>query len=228
MVSTIRKEKRSSKLNLLMLVVMTMCCCLLYGRYARIRSVEPQNKNVLNFDSFEPGVFVPKLDNISINSLRYALEKHSDKNKTIFVALVDYGFIDVALNLYLTSFKRLAIANYLFVAMNEKCCVILRSRKINCLHYMREFEDGQNASKFGSKAYNIKTNFKIKLVLDVMQLGYNPFLVDLDIVFFANPLYIVLPLADKHDLVVMDDGRNKWNTGFYFCHATKKSYRIFR
>ena len=186
MVLTIRKEKRSPKLNLLVLLVMTMLCCLLYGRYARNTSVGPPNKNVLNFDSLQPNVFVPTLDNISINSFRYSLENHSDKNNNIFVALVDYGFVDVAINLYLTSFKRLSIANYLFVALNTKCCDILRSRKIDCVHYTREFEDGNSASRFGSTAYNVKTNFKIKLVLDVMQLGFNPFLVDLDIVFFAN------------------------------------------
>ena len=185
------RENRSPKTNLVLLVIIATVCCsclVLYDQFGSIATpAKPQHKNMLKFDSSEQlSIFVPNAENVSVNTLLYTLEKHSDKNKTIFVSLVDYAFVDVAINLYLTSFKRLSIANYLFVALNTKCCDILRSRKIDCVHYTREFEDGNSASRFGSTAYNVKTNFKIKLVLDVMQLGFNPFLVDLDIVFFAN------------------------------------------
>ena len=83
------------------------------------------------------------------------------------------------------------------------------------------------ASHYNSEAYNIKTKLKIKIVSDSLKLGFSPFLVDLDVVFTSNPLNIVLPLVDKHDLIVQDNGRNKWNTGFYFGKATPKLTNFF-
>ena len=192
------------------------------------RSRPTQSKSDLyQGPSTEDGVFLPKFELFSLDSLRYALEQLADVNKAIYVALVDSAFADVATNLYLTSFGRLNITNYLFVAMNAKCCEVLSSRGINCLHYIPEFKDGQSASVYQSAGFNVKTNFRAKIVLDSLKLGFSPFLIDLDIVFISNPLDIVLPLADKHDLIVQDDGGHRWNTGFYFGKPAPKLIRFF-
>ena len=76
----------------------------------------------------EHGVALSKFEPFSLDSLRYALEQFADASKAIYVALVDSAFADVATNLYLTSFKRLNITNYLFVAMNAECCEIISSK----------------------------------------------------------------------------------------------------
>ena len=179
-------------------------------------------------DSYkEQSNFLPTLEPFSLDALRYSLEKFADVNKTIFITLVDNAYVDVALNLYLTSFKRLAIENYLFIAMNAKCCDVLNSRGINCLHYIPEYSHGQNASVYNSGAFNIKTNLKAKPVLDSLKLGFSPFLIDLDVVFISNPLDIVLPLADKHDLIVQDNRNHNLNSGFYFGKSTPKLIEYF-
>ena len=211
-----RRRKAYTKVYLALVVMTTLSCYLLMRPSSTAH--ELTEHSVLK---------LPKFDPLSLDSLRYSLQRLADANKVIYVSLVDDAFVDVAMNLYLTSFKRLAIDNYLFVAMNAKCCAVLSSRGINCLQYLPEFKDGQKSSNYGHAAFNIKTNFRAKIVLDALRLGFNPFLVDLDIVFISNPLEIVLPLADKYDIIVQNDGDKKLNGGFYFGKPTPKLINFF-
>ena len=140
---------------------------------------------------------------------------------------MDFAYADVATNLYLTSFKRLNITNYLFIALNKKCCDVLHARGIHCMNYFPEFADGLEASAVGSASYNNKVNKKAVIALESLKLGFNPFLVDLDIVFFSDPGKIAYSLGKTHDLVVQDDSNGLFNTGFYYTRSTPKTIDLF-
>ena len=142
------------KVFLAVAVLTVLACTLLQSRLSK-RLNRISRERLLTKHSG----FLQQLDRISPDLLQQALVRLADANKVIYVALVDDAFVDVATNLYLTSFKRLAIANYLFVSMNAQCCEVLSSRGINCLHYITEYSSGQTASVYGNVIFNVKTNF---------------------------------------------------------------------
>ena len=148
-------------------------------------------------------------------------------NRNIYLAIVDFAYADYATNLYLTSFKRLSIENYLFVALDEKCCEVLDARGINCLHHFQNFSIGLTRSQVKTPSFNLKTNTRARIVLDALKLGYNPFLVDFDIVFISDPGPIVYELGAKHELVIQDDGGGRFNTGFYYARPSRNIIDFF-
>ena len=166
-------------------------------------------------------------DQFSITVLEKSIKSLADSNRNIYIAIVDYAYADVATNLYLTSFKRLSITNYLFISLNAKGCDVLDARGINCFHYIGEFKEGLTSSTCRTKGFHIKTNQRARIVLDSLRLGYNPFLVDLDIVFLTDPGPIVYPLGEQHDLVIQDDANGLINTGFYYARPTPLSLEFF-
>ena len=224
----IQQLRTVAKLHLALAVATLLLLYLLQDQTSPVVKRSTPKKDSFKCPLTERGVALSKFEPFSLDSLRYALEQFADTSKSIYVALVDSAFADVATNLYLTSFKRLNTTNYLFVAMNAECCDVLSSRGINCLHYIPEFKEGRNASVVNSKEFNIKTSFRAKIVLDSLKLCFSPFLIDLDIMFISNPLETVLPLADKYDLIVQDDIGHRWNTGFYFGKPTSKLFNFSR
>jgi hypothetical protein len=50
---------------------------------------------------------------------------------------VDLGFLDMSMNLYLSSFKPLGIENYLFMALDSDVCDVMSARNINCYPYYK-------------------------------------------------------------------------------------------
>ena len=167
-----------------------------------------------------------KLPKLSSMTLQNAISSISDQNRNIYVSMVDYGFLDVAINLYLTSFKRLGIKNYLFVALNQRCCDVLDARNINCVRYFSEYEAGLTASNYGTKTYKKKTHFKSKLVLELLKLGFNPFFLDADIVLIKNIGSTVFKLGQRFDMVAQRDV-SAMNTGFYYGKSTAKLVDLF-
>ena len=95
----------------------------------------------------------------SLHCLQYSLQKFSDKHKNILISYVDYGYIDLAYNLFMTSYDRLSIVNYLFISSDNTTCNSLLSHGIHCLHYISDVMDGSSASQYRSTSFNLKSNF---------------------------------------------------------------------
>ena len=127
-----------------------LSCYLLQHQTTRVQTFTWQRRSISTAHKLilHSALNLPKFDPLSLDSLRYDLARLADVNKVVYVALVDDAFTDMAMNLYLTSFKRFDIKNYLFVAMDSKCCLVLSSKGVNCLHYISEYSDGQNASVY--------------------------------------------------------------------------------
>ena len=81
-------------------------------------------------------------------------------------------------------------------------------------------------SVYGTNTYNKKTHFKPKIVLELLKLGFNPILVDADIVFLKNISSIFFKLGQRFDLVAQKDVKTM-NTGFYYGLSTAKLVKLF-
>ena len=67
-----------------------------------------------------------------------ALRSHAAPNHFIILALVDSAFADMAVNLYLTSFKPHGITNFLFVGAGKLACDFLRKHSLPCFTYTED------------------------------------------------------------------------------------------
>ena len=75
---------------------------------------------------------------------------------------------------------------------------------IECFTHFND-TDGATASEYRSKSFIRKSLLKTKLILQAMEFGLNVLIVDLDIVFFRNPLPVVSSGLKQFDLTIQSD-----------------------
>ena len=132
-------------------------------------------------------------------------------NNVMILAVTDLGYIEMAHNLYESSFKRFNLENYLFVCSHEKAEEYLLSRNIHAISLWNDSLSTRE-SLYSEKGYRNKTNFKTDSVYKSLLLGYTTLLVDVDVVFLRNPLPYLLNLSREYDLIIQD-GYNTLNSG---------------
>ncbi|KAK2140742.1 hypothetical protein LSH36_1262g00010 [Paralvinella palmiformis] len=143
-------------------------------------------------------------------------------DNTIVLSSVDSGYLDMAVNLYLTSFKRFKIENYLFVGSDPDICNALANFSIACFDYIHD-SDGSTVSGYFSEAFKRKTHLKTKIILEALMLGLKVLITDVDIVFFTNPLPLFT--CTTCDMEISSDVVER-NSGFYFARPTSASIRL--
>ena len=146
-----------------------------------------------------------------------ALSHRANKNNVIILISTDFGFINQALNLYITSLRKFNITNFLYVTSDKAASSLLDQHNIpNYLIF--EDRDGKRASKYRTKSYTRKTHIKTKIILQALKHGFTVLIVDADIVFLKNPLPFFS--CSDCDIQMQWDGF-EGNTGFYLVRPTK-------
>ncbi|KAK2154319.1 hypothetical protein LSH36_271g06021 [Paralvinella palmiformis] len=143
-------------------------------------------------------------------------------DNTIVLSSVDSGYLDMAVNLYLTSLKRFNVENYLFVGSDPDICNKLANFSIACFDYIHD-PDGSTASGYFSEAFKRKTHLKTKIILEALMLGLKVLITDVDIVFFTNPLPLFT--CTRCDIEISSDVI-EGNSGFYFARPTAASIKL--
>ena len=144
-------------------------------------------------------------------------------NNTLIISIVDSAYIEMALNLWETSFVKFGITNYLFICMDKEVKSLLPPGADDCF-VATEDKDGERASPYGSAAFNRKVMVKTKISLDLLYLGYHIIVVDLDIVFLQNPLPHLV--CNDCDLVIEDNNQGELNSGFYMIKPTSAAKEL--
>ena len=130
------------------------------------------------------------------------LKSKADSKNVIMLAFVDFAFIEMAINLYEYSLKKLNIKNYIFVCSDQDAYKALQRRGINAFLYPHII-DSNIPAVFGSDEFKLKVRIKHKVLTAAVMLGFKTLLTDVDVVFFTNP---IPRLANRHnDLVIQDD-----------------------
>ena len=122
----------------------------------------------------------------------------------IVLSVTDLGFVEMAENLYESSFKRFNIDNYLFVCSHEKAEQYLVSRNIHAVSLWNDSHSVAESS-WGGKNYITKTSYKTESVYRSLCLGYTTFLVDVDIVFLQNPLPYMMQFSEEYDIIIQNE-----------------------
>ena len=155
-----------------------------------------------------------------------AMKAYANAQKVIVLSLMDSGTVDMAANLYLTSYHKFNITNYLFISSDSKSCPTLSSEypAIHCVQYVND-TNGLTASSFGTKAFVRKTHYKTQAILEAVRLGFSVLLVDIDIVMFKNP-FPYLDQCPQCDLQIQWD-HNMVCSGFFYIRSTQWGRYIF-
>ena len=161
--------------------------------------------------------------------LKSALLKYaSPVSAAIFLSPADYGFREMALNLYKTSYDRFKLTNHLFVSMGNKLCEYLKMHGANCVQYLgADVGNATTASEYGTDDFKRKVHTKADIIMVALMLHIRVVLVDCDIVFLRDPL----PYMDCYDcdLVIGTAGvESVVNPGFYSINPTPNSEKLLR
>ena len=115
------------------------------------------------------------------------LSRRASSDKFIIIAMADYAFRDMAMNLYETSFKKHNIENFLFIANGRRLCDYMDERLIPCFVYTNN-NDSDVSSKYGTLGFKQKMNIRTDMILDALRAGFTVLHTDVDVVFLKNPL----------------------------------------
>ena len=125
------------------------------------------------------------------------LGKKANKERIIFLISVDGGYVDMALNLYETSFQKLNIPNFLFICSDNEAESALKHHGIDCFLFEQEGKNSK-ASVYMSREFVRKTHIKTKIILGALSLGYTIFITGLLFVSHKKTYYsIAFTFAQK-------------------------------
>ncbi|KAL6969410.1 hypothetical protein U1Q18_029123 [Sarracenia purpurea var. burkii] len=160
-------------------------------------------------------------------SLGMLLSVLADQNKTIVLAVAGYSYKDMLMS-WVCRLHRLLISNFVVCALDREIY------EFSVLQGLPVFKDSFaptnisfNDCHFGTKCFQRVTKVKSRVVLQILKLGYNVLLSDVDVYWFKNPLAFLYSFGPAV-LVAQSDEYNKTgpinlprrlNSGFYFART---------
>lgn len=161
--------------------------------------------------------------------LQTAVEDRASKDKEILIAgFIDGGYFDLALNLHVTSIAKNAICNALFIMIDKKW--LEKSQEYDMPVYLHTQNFANNdVGTFRSTAFNEKSQLKLLLTHEILQMGFKVLLSDVDFFYRSNP-FPAITCGDDCDLAVQDNdikNRVTINTGFIYAKPTKPSLEFY-
>ncbi|XAR65113.1 Fucosylgalactoside 3-alpha-galactosyltransferase [Bertholletia excelsa] len=160
-------------------------------------------------------------------SLEMLLPMLADQNQTIVLAVAGFSYKDMLMS-WVCRLRHLVISNFLVFALDHKIY------DFAVLQGVPVFKDSLaptnisfNNCHFGTTCFQKVTKVKSRAVLQILKLGYNVLLSDVDVYWFKNPLPFLFSFG-PNILVAQSDEYNKTgpinlprrlNSGFYFARA---------
>ncbi|KAK1575767.1 hypothetical protein Q3G72_008141 [Acer saccharum] len=121
-------------------------------------------------------------------SLESLLSVIADKNKTIVLAVAGYSYRDMLMS-WVCRLRRLRVTNFVVCALDQE------TYQFSIFQGLPVFSDPSKPSNtsfddcdFGTKCFQRVSKVKSRMVLQILKLGYNVLLSDVDVYWFKNPL----------------------------------------
>ncbi|ESO07131.1 hypothetical protein HELRODRAFT_170433 [Helobdella robusta] len=145
--------------------------------------------------------------------------------KLIILAMTDNSFFDMALNLYMTSFKRFNITNFLFVGAGNIACRSLLELNIQCF-YFTEDKNSNESNLFGSLKFVRKMNIRTDMIIKALRANFSVLHTDIDVVFLNNPMPYVEKSLKAFNMAILWD-YSVYNAGFLAIKPTQFSLEVY-
>ncbi|KAL4193419.1 hypothetical protein AMTRI_Chr06g176810 [Amborella trichopoda] len=194
--------------------------CLERGNLSNMKSDCP-NKEKQNIAL---NVSAPLLLPFSLESLLQTVAIHE---KYVVLAIVGDNYRDMLMS-WVCRLRHLQISNFIVCALDPKVY------QFSVLQGLPVFKDGlapKNISfddcHFGTKCFQRVTKVKSRIVLQILKLGYDVLLSDVDIYWFSNPIpylrsfgpSVLVAQSDEYNETVPINLPRRLNSGFYFAHS---------
>uniref|UniRef100_A0A803L0S4 Nucleotide-diphospho-sugar transferase domain-containing protein n=1 Tax=Chenopodium quinoa TaxID=63459 RepID=A0A803L0S4_CHEQI len=159
--------------------------------------------------------------------LEILLSNLADENKTVVLAVAGYSYKDMLMN-WVCRLRHLMINNLLVCALDDE------TYEFSIQQGIPVFRDSLaprnisfNDCHFGTKCFQKVTKTKSRLVLQVLKLGYNVILSDVDVYWFKNPIPLLqtfgpavfVAQSDEYKVSVPINLPRRLNSGFYFVRS---------
>ncbi|XP_010682444.2 beta-arabinofuranosyltransferase RAY1 isoform X1 [Beta vulgaris subsp. vulgaris] len=148
----------------------------------------------------------------------------ADQSKTVVLSVAGYSYKDMLMS-WVCRLRHLKINNFLVCALDAE------TYEFSVLQGIPVFRDSFaprnisfNDCHFGTKCFQKVTKTKSRLVLQILKLGYNVLLSDVDVYWFRNPIpllqtfgpAVLAAQSDEYNLTVPINLPRRLNSGFYF------------
>ena len=209
---------------------------ILKGKYKRIPGLGAEQKQLYlaeNSSHQDSAIFTPELDgkfNIflpkDLQLFKKVLQKKANEDKTVILFVVDVPFVDMAINLYETSFLKHNITNYIFVCAHQKATQMLTLANLDAITGWHDIK-GEISTNFGSRHFFCKNLYKTIATFFALKMGYNILVMDVDIILLKNPFpYFV---RYECDIIFTTEGNTHLlNGGFYLAFSTTNSLSLHK
>ena len=166
------------------------------------------------------------IKNFSVINLQLFFDKLksiADGHKTVYISSVDLSFVDMAVNLYEISLKKLKIRNHLFVCSHPLATEKLQSHGIEAVSLWND-TTFIGPSDYKTVGFGMKVMYKtIEITLALSQ-GYSVLILDVDIAIFQDPKPYLT--CQNCDAIFQPESPTVVNSGFYISFPTAKSLQL--
>lgn len=160
-------------------------------------------------------------------SLEVLLSKRADEYKTIVLAVAGYSYKDMLMS-WVCRLHVLNVSNFVVCALDDE------TYDFSILQGLPVFRDKlapRNISyddcHFGTNCFQRVTKVKSRVVLEILKLGYNLLMSDVDVYWFKNPLPLLstfgpavfLAQSDEYKITGPINLPRRLNSGFYYAHS---------
>ncbi|XP_070016115.1 beta-arabinofuranosyltransferase RAY1 isoform X4 [Nicotiana sylvestris] len=186
-----------------------------------IRSTEGANDcSVENYWNVSTPISLPL-------SLDILLSLRADKNKTVVLAVVGYSYKEMLMS-WVCRLNHLQISNFLVCALDDDIYDFSILQGLPVFKYANlETKISFDNCHFGTECFQKVTKVKSRIVLQILKLGYNVLMSDVDIYWFKNPLpllssfgpAVLVAQSDEYKLTGPINLPRRLNSGFYYAHS---------
>ncbi|GJT47501.1 beta-arabinofuranosyltransferase RAY1 isoform X1 [Tanacetum coccineum] len=160
-------------------------------------------------------------------SLEVLLSTRADQNKTVVLAVAGYSYKDMLMS-WVCRLHLLHVSNFVVCALDDEIydfCVL------QGLPVFRDRLAPSNISyddcHFGTNCFQRVTKVKSRIVLQILKLGYNLLMSDVDVYWFKNPLPLLntfgptvfVAQSDEYKITGPINMPRRLNSGFYYARS---------
>lgn len=160
-------------------------------------------------------------------SLESLLQQIADDNRSVVLAVAGNNYRDMLMS-WVCRLHNLSVTNFIICALDPEIY------QFSVLQGLPVFIDplaptniSFNDCHFGTKCFQRVTKVKSRLVLQILKLGYNVLLSDVDVFWFSNPLPFLLSFGPAVLVAQSDEYKEtgpinlprRLNSGFYFARS---------
>ncbi|KAJ1263629.1 hypothetical protein BS78_09G200300 [Paspalum vaginatum] len=160
-------------------------------------------------------------------SLSMLLELVADMNRSVVLGVAGASYRDMLMS-WVCRLRHLRVTNFIVCALDHET---YEFSVLQGLPVFRVPSSPKNASfddcHFGTKCFQHVTKVKSRIVLEIVKMGYNVLLSDVDVYWFDNPMPFLYSLgpatfgaqSDEYDETGPINLPRRLNSGFYFARS---------